>query len=852
MSRTDRVIICAAIFLLIATVSGIYGYDFFFGSGGKMREGAVAELTGYQGDVRMKFTGDLAWQAGRKNQKLIYDDSVFSGPNSTAELKMGESKIQLAPNTLVVIRKDRNFSSLNITYGNVSGSIAKGDHFVIESKSGEKFELKGMENSKINIDHERGKIVLKVLEGNAQFVKDGKVQNLSSRDEVRLSSFEKNGVNPLVFVMPEVPAQYSLSESEMVEFAWTYTRADTQATGPFILEMSDNPSFTTIMLREELTESKFSTSLHFPLDIYYRVKDQDGNHSETRRLSLMNPKAPQILEPQENQAFESDPGQTYRADVVMTTPTFQSRARVEVAKDPQFQQVAEVRTGVESKYDFNLPVGKYYVRARLEYKQFTHDFAQMTSDWSNVRAFSIHEKLDLDRLAKLQLPRKVVVPNNKYASDLYSRDSRAREHLAQHPPFSNFFNEVVRPGHEIVMRNSDQPAIRRSDEGFPAAWIEPGAIAFNYQLESYGQITLPSKNHALWIEMAPPNDLANRQDGHLSWSPILFAKGYQVELKSNGVTSTFWPKGHNAKVPVEDGKKYAFRVRALGKNAHPISDWSLAKDFTPEIPRPAEVAPLAENNSQERDPASEQATNSIRMNEKSNLIQKAIAWIWAGTGVNFLAVRQTINNTADVEYKNTKSGSVFLEGGWWFWKRWGAAFSYKRTPGDIRVDNYPVSQRSFVWDTYTAELLYGLPWVTNIFGRQIDYGLRAGLQKHSFPFLFVDSGNSLVQSQSEMVAGSLGFFAETAGRWKFHWNMRYQQPISSTTSGGNTFKISPIVGFDGLVGTSYNLTSRLKTGMFWYGQLHNYKFNYQSATQNNVGEQTLFYSNWEARLGLDF
>lgn len=832
-------------------MSGIYGYDFLFGGSGKERENAVAELIDHEGDVRVKFNGELGWQTGRQKQKLVYDDSVFAGPNSTAELKMGDSRIKLDPNTLVVIRKDRNFSSLNLTYGNLSGSIAKGDHLIIESNAGEKFELKGMENSKISINRDQGKIVLKVVEGNTQFVKDGKVQNLSSRDEVRLANLEKHATNPLVFTSPQFPARYSFGETEEVEFSWQYSRTDTPAAGPFTLEMSDSASFATIILREELAEAKFTASLHFPSDVYYRVKDRKGNHSETRRLSLMKPQPPTILEPQDKQAFASEPGQTYRASVVMTAPTFESRARVEVSRDPQFEQVVEVRTGVDSKYDFSLPVGKYFVRARLEYRQLNNDVSQMTSNWSNPKSFSIHEKLDLDRLAKLQLPRKIVIPNDRYARDLYLNDEKARHLLAQRAPFADFFSEVVRPGHEIVMRNSDQPAIRSNDGGFPSGWISPGAVAFNYQLESDGRVTLPVKSHALWIEMAPPGELANRNDGHLSWSPVLFAKKYQVELKSNGVTNTYTPKNHFAKVPVDAGKKYAFRVRALDKNTRPISDWSSAKEFTPEFAQPVEMGPLASNQS-EREPASEEATSAIRVSEKPNLIQRAIAWIWAGTGVNFLAVRQTINNTADVDYKNTKSGSVFLEGGWWFWKRWGAALSYKRTPGEIRIDNYPINERAFIWDTYTAEFLYGLPWVTNIFGRQIDYGLRAGVQKHAFPFLFVDSGNALVQTQSEMVAGSLGVFAETDGRWKFHWNMRYQQPFSSSTSGGNTFKISPVVGFDGLVGTSYNLTPRLKTGVFWYGQLHNYKFNYQSATQTNVGEQTLFYSNWEARLGLDF
>jgi hypothetical protein len=43
-------------------------------------------------------------------------------------------------------------------------------------------------------------------------------------------------------------------------------------------------------------------------------------------------------------------------------------------------------------------------------------------------------------------------------------------------------------------------------------------------------------------------------------------------------------------------------------------------------------------------------------------------------------------------------------------------------------------------------------------------------------------------------------------------------------------------------------------GAYWYGQWHEYKFNYYNANDGveNSGDQSLFYSNAELRLGLEF
>jgi hypothetical protein len=85
--------------------------------------------------------------------------------------------------------------------------------------------------------------------------------------------------------------------------------------------------------------------------------------------------------------------------------------------------------------------------------------------------------------------------------------------------------------------------------------------------------------------------------------------------------------------------------------------------------------------------------------------------------------------------------------------------------------------------------------------------------------------------------------------------MRYQFPLSTQSDGASQFDISPRFAFDGSVGLSYNLTPRTRLGMFWYGQWHEYEFkNAPDAFSGDKisGDQSLFFSNWEFRMGFEF
>lgn len=119
--------------------------------------------------------------------------------------------------------------------------------------------------------------------------------------------------------------------------------------------------------------------------------------------------------------------------------------------------------------------------------------------------------------------------------------------------------------------------------------------------------------------------------------------------------------------------------------------------------------------------------------------------------------------------------------------------------------------------------------------------------------MFLNADADLNLKENKMNNASFGLLAEVQRRkWAFYWLTRYQFPFASTAEGSNQYEIKPTFAFDGSIGTSYNLSQRLRLGLFWYGQWHQYNFVYGDADVTNAGFQSLFYSSIDLRLGFDF
>lgn len=863
MGRTDRVLISIALLLLLLTVGSLVGFDDWFGPLEPVGQGeGIAEVMDGRGDVRVKFSREFQWEKGRNKQKLNYEDAVFSGENSSVNLKIGHSNLRMGEQTLVVLREERQFKTLNLSRGMLTGLIAKDDRLQIETANGEKIQLSASQNTEVAIERRGAKTSVKVLTGRIQVAKEGKVQSLATADKLELVDLRPKKNDPIRILSPEKGQFYSADARVSVDFSWAYSSGNAASPSEiFVLEFAQDSAFKRITLRESFTgHTGYSTSLPLPQTFYYRVKDTRGNFSVAKKLTLSRPEIPKIVMPYPDREFLTHRGELASVLLALQFSQPGGRARLQLARDAEYKEMVLDEILTVQQKSLKLDVGSYFVRARAEFEA-----DQIISDWSETVAFSVREKVNPLDIKRAQLRNHVLIPNLNYASSLYGANkATVQNYLATGLVFQNFFEDLKFAEHRLMVKRRDQDNESEGISGgqYPSNWIYPGLADLVYHVEAADGTRFPARNHRLLIEMEAPNQL-NEKNGLLSWSRILFAEGYEAEVRGVGGFKDRIQVTKNWVAPVlAADSPFSFRVRALGQKGIPISGWSAEHRFR--TPRPEPEIIQSENilgekeESVERKPAQDDATKMVRVKrerkaDEASLWEKIGGWLWGGTGYNFVNVRQTIANTADVEYKNSKGPSAYLEAGWMGRGKFGAVVSYKRTPGEVTIANYPVNKRDFVWTTSSAEGLWATPWRMKIFDIPVLWTLRAGVQAHYFPFLYVDTGNQLIQGTNNMVTGTIGFLTETmTKKLRYYWSMRYQQPLTSGSEGGNSFTVTPVIAFDGSLGASYNFNPRWKAGAFWYGQLHSYQFNYVSATQSNAGVQNLFYSNMELRLGVDF
>ncbi len=222
-------------------------------------------------------------------------------------------------------------------------------------------------------------------------------------------------------------------------------------------------------------------------------------------------------------------------------------------------------------------------------------------------------------------------------------------------------------------------------------------------------------------------------------------------------------------------------------------------------------------------------------------------WLWGGIGENYQYYKQSVpSNAGSAEFQNITAPTLYLSVGAQG-ENFGAEFVHKETPGKMSAPaGSTITNGAYIWKSLSTEGLYR-PDDSN-------WRFRFGVQSHSMPFMVYTPSLALLDIKTNsLVMATLGFDRTylISNKLRGEWQLRYQHPVTSGASSGDSFKLSPQFAFDGSVGVIYQVTDRFRLGMFWYGQYHHYRFDY-SGSSNFSGEQTLFYSNAELRAGFEF
>jgi hypothetical protein len=604
------------------------------------------------------------------------------------------------------------------------------------------------------------------------------------------------------------------------------------------------------------------------LMLYYHVKGPGGEVSPLEKVTFIRIEKPIIVQPLAGGKTEAAGDGNGPVHIEFQRPS-SATVWYQVATDPDFKNVLANANTPDLHLIKPMPIGHYFMRARSDFGQ------NRTSDWSEARPFDVVPQLEILPLAGRHLPTRIFIPNNAYPRPLYMAPSEmVQNYLASRGFLQDFFayKDGELTGLKVKMESGDKQTYVQKDSAWPQRELHPGRFDYRYQASKpgYRPSDWSSQKH-LEIVMEPPRPLGETNYGEPSpatgtrsaewaFTPLLFAKSYDVEVSPtpafNQVMELKTEKTM-AQAQLPDGE-YFWRVRArdrLGRIISPFSAPYKMKSM-PQVAPPA----LAKAERAPRRPANTGSSMTKIIREREATWERSGWWAWLGTGENYVDYRQSLPGVGTLDSHNIRGGSQYFEAGFLGHSGIGGEISFKNTPGifkDLQTDEgseVPVTPSTYRWTTLALEALAKRQSGFEIFGAPLVYGMRAGIQQHHMPFLSLASDASHFDMRTnEVTAASLGLLAEwTRSRWTYYWSMRYQFPLSAKADGAETFSSTPVFAFDGSIGTSYNLTQRLKLGFFWYGQWHQMNFSYDDGSVTNTGFQSLFYSNMDLRLGFDF
>lgn len=860
-NRTDRILIIIALAILLLATGMFYFDDWMWGSNRKRSEriGIISQKTG---DVRMKFEGDLKWGRAVPGQDLIYNDSIYAGGASQAKLQLGQSEMTVSENTLIVLRRDENINFLNLAYGNLFGKIAKNEKMIIDTGDGKPLELLTSSEAHITLTKKGSHTEMNVDSGVVDLMIDGKKTRLDKDSRVGVDGKGTPKLEAkagLVAVRPLRDQIIYSSDPAKLNFEWKYTTGRRPAnTENFIVEFSASANFNQLHFKREV-KGQLGTTLNVSdsLSLYYRVRGPSGELSNVEKVNFVRLNKPVIVKPIAKSQFLVPAERKALVEIEFRAPA-KSTIWYQIASDPKFESVTSYENTKELKATREFTPGNYFIRAKADFGD------NRETSWTEPVPFSVDHKIEVLDLNKAPLQTNVIIPNVNYPANLYkAANAQVKEYLSKLGLLKDFFPFPAGSYDKLNLQfDNSAKVLSQSEPAWPQLRMLPGRHIYKYQTTKQGYKPSPwSEDKKLDISMEAPRPVGDVQygevnrtgeaDAHWAFTPLLFAKSYDVELSHDPyMRSATKFKVEQAEVKTRlTGTNY-WRVRARDDQGRVISEFSSINKLSQPVPK---YITRGESEKSGRRPAATERTSTRTERYHEEPYMKNGWWAWFGAGENYVDYRQSVPGRGTLTDSNVKGPSEYVETGFMGQNNWGGVFSYKQTPGEIHPNNAPIDNGSYKWTTVGIEGILRKTSPFTVFGTPVVYGLRLGVQQHRLPFVFLDSDAQLQMKSTTMTSASAGVLAEwTRARWTYYWLMRYQYPLSSQADGASEFTIKPVFAFDGSVGSSYNFSRQLKLGLFWYGQWHQFNFVYADPNQTNPGFQSLFYSNVDLRLGWDF
>lgn len=247
--------------------------------------------------------------------------------------------------------------------------------------------------------------------------------------------------------------------------------------------------------------------------------------------------------------------------------------------------------------------------------------------------------------------------------------------------------------------------------------------------------------------------------------------------------------------------------------------------------------------------------NDIRLNQKISRRKPPAASkkyrFWGGAGFTYQTYNQSLNGIPDLSFNTIQAPGIMARGGYWG-DSWGLDFYFRDAPGKIEAGSpLKVDSGSYHWRTMEAKGLYQFRRgpSSRLLRLPAQWQLRFGSQIHTLPFLIVDSSQNVTIEEHGVTTATLGagLLLGQERSLSYEFAAGIQRPISSSG-----YRVSSSLGFEAQVGAAYKFAPNWRLGLFSYTQSLGFSYEYEKTGVLKTGNQKLFHSTFDLRLGYEF
>lgn len=230
--------------------------------------------------------------------------------------------------------------------------------------------------------------------------------------------------------------------------------------------------------------------------------------------------------------------------------------------------------------------------------------------------------------------------------------------------------------------------------------------------------------------------------------------------------------------------------------------------------------------------------------------------LWAGAGGTYQSFNQSTSGAKDLQFNTMQAPGIVVRGGYWG-DSFGLDLYFRDAPGTIVADPpLTVKTSEYHWRTLEAKGLYQFDRGpgSRMGGLPSQWQLRFGTQSHQVPYLSINASNeiSVIDASVTTATLGLGLLLGQEQNWSYEFALGLQQPMSSSISEGD-FTITPKMAFEAQIGAAYKFAPNWRVGVFSYTQSLNYAYEFKPTSgATRTGEQKLFYTTFDLRLGYEF